>query len=127
MQVHTVKGTAKTERPFGPIAITQSQAKKKYNTAASAITNFGAPTRSVNAFSNRQVACCPIYSHVNRQECTHADQAPGDNSHVGPQATVSICLSQEASRRPQLRSIVWSHQCGHNKCPFNSKADAVAK
>ena len=44
-----VKGIVKTERASGLLGITQCQAKNKHNTAASAITNFGAPTRSVNA------------------------------------------------------------------------------
>ena len=35
--------------PLAPLGITQNQVKKKYTTAASTITNFGAPTRSVNA------------------------------------------------------------------------------
>ena len=44
-----VKGNAKTETALGPLRITQCQAKNKSNTTASAITNSGAPTRSVNA------------------------------------------------------------------------------
>ena len=44
-----VKDIATAERAIAPPGITQSHAKKRYNTAASAIANFGAPTRSVDA------------------------------------------------------------------------------
>ena len=51
----------------------------------------------------RQVGRCPIATQTGK-ECTHADQ-DRNNSDAGPQATVSIRLSQEASPRPQLRSV----------------------
>ena len=45
--------------------------------------------------SKRHVGFCP----------SHTDQAHGSNSHMGPQATVFLRLSQEASQRPVLRSV----------------------
>ena len=45
--------TATTERAIGPLRITQSRAKNKYSTAASAITNLGAPTGVFNACRRR--------------------------------------------------------------------------
>ena len=50
------------------------------------------------------------YGQVNRQE------AHSWNSHVGPQANVFLCVSQEASRRPQSRSIAFKKgTCCHSR------------
>ena len=40
--------------------------------------------------------------------CLHDDQAHGTTSHVGPSARDSIHPSQEATRRPRLRSIAFN-------------------
>ena len=51
-----------------------------------------------------------LSSQAKTQVCRQADQVHGYNSHVEPQATVFLRLSQEASQRPQLRSIAF--HCG---------------
>ena len=43
------RDTAQTERAFGPLGITPCQTKRQDAQLASAVTNFGAPKRSVNA------------------------------------------------------------------------------
>ena len=49
-----------------------------------------------------------LSSQVNTQVCGQADVVHGYNSHLEPQPTAFLRLPQEASRRPQLRSIAFN-------------------
>ena len=49
-----------------------------------------------------------LSSQAKSQLCEQADQGHGYNSHAEPQSPALLSLSQETSRRPQVRSIAFN-------------------